>query len=250
MSRAIGAELVEGRGDASRPCSSPAASSRAPRPAAGSCRAGSRPAGTSRSSDSSTVASSSSRSVGAEHDARAAQAVDRGLGRGERGAQVVADRADSSAVRSRSTSASGPAAAACSASRSCRSATAAWAANACGQPPVGGGERMSAQHQRERRRRPGSRRRPRPGVRHGRSPTAAGDPPGVRVVCRRPGPAGRRPALEQGDAGEAERLAELVEQGGQRPGAAQHAAGQGGQGLRLGPGAAPPRGSAGRPGRP
>ena len=116
-------------------------------------------------------------------------------------------------------------------------------------PPVGGGERMPAQHQgevvvdRDRRRRPASGpgtagRRPRP-----RSARQSGSRCSVR--------AGRRvgAALQQGDPGEAERLPQLVEQGRQRSGAAQHAAGQGGQGLGLGAGLRPPPGCAARPGR-
>ena len=183
-------------------------------------------------------------------DVLAAQAGDRGLGRGERGAQVVADRGEQR-----------------------------------GAQPVGLGERRWRRRP-ARRGAPGAA-RPRPGRRTPRPPAgrrrpadrprrtrdelvvdrdldvalagrqaravadAGGDPPGVGValaVRGRRGASGRRSSRVTPV--EPERLPELFEQGGQRPAAAQHAAGQGGQRLGLGPGAGRPRGCAGRPGRP
>jgi hypothetical protein len=61
------------------------------------------------------------------------------------------------------------------------------------------------------------------------------DPPRSRVVLQVGTDRSVGSAFQQGDAVELEGLAQLVEEGGQRAAAAQHTAGQRGQGLRLGP---------------
>ena len=150
-------------------------------------------------------------------DVGAAQAVDGGLGRGERGAQVVADRGRAGR---------------CAAGRPRRAVRprrpARPAAPGAGRPRPGrrtprppAGRRRPAIGPRRTsvtaRRRPGPRRRRRRGRR-----TA------VRRRWRRPARRRRRAArsgprsgvgspFQQGDAGQPERLADLVEQGGQRP---------------------------------
>ena len=203
----------------------------------------------SRSSDSSAVASSSSRSASLKATSLAAQAVDRRLGRGQRGAQVVADRGQQRGAQPVGLG-QRPDRGGLLGQPLLPQRDRGLGGEGLDHPPVGGGERVSAQDQgevvvdRDRRRRPrrasgtaGRRPRRRPARRPGR---AADVRAGGRVGS----------ALQQGHAGEAERLAELVEQRGQRPAAAQHAAGEGGQCLGLGAGARPLRGCAGRRGRP
>ncbi len=185
----------------------------------------------SRSSDSSTVASSSSLSAGLNTTSGLRRPLTAALADAS-GVRRSWLTALSSAVRSRSTSASGPAAAACSASRSWRSATAACVGEGLGQPPVGGGQRMAVQHQGQLGVDQDL------GIPVGRGPAhrltdRTGHAPGVLVVedvrargCVR--------ALQQRDAAEPQGLPEPVEQGRQRPRASQDAAGEGGQRLRLG----------------
>ena len=86
-------------------------------------------------------------------------------------------------------------------------------------PPVGGGQRCVRAGRARRRRRPGTSASPSAGVEARLVADAGGDPPGAGSCCSCPGSAAASgAALQQGDAGEAEGLPELVEQRGQRRG--------------------------------
>ena len=197
----------------------------------------------SRSRDSSAVASSSSRSASLKTTSVLRRLVDRGLGRGQRGAQVVADRGEQRGAHPVDLG-ERPGGGGLLGEPLLPQRDGGLGGERLDHPAVGGGERMSAQDEGEL-------------VVDGDLDVAlgrgeaglvadgGGDPPGVGVMCRS-GPGGRvGAAFQQGDAGEAEGFPELVEQRGQRAGAAQHAAGQGGQGLGLGAGAGGLAGAAG-----
>ncbi len=189
----------------------------------------------SLSSDSSAVASSSSRSCVAEGDVVAAQAGDRGLGRGERGAQVVADRGEQGGAQpvglAERAGGGGLLGEPFLAQRD-----RGLGGERLDHPPVGGGQRIRPHRTSDTSSSTGTSTSPCAGRRAGRSPTLAA----TRQASGRAGcpvwTARVGPAFEQGDAGEPERLADLFEQRRQRAAAAQHAAGHGGQGLRLGAG--------------
>ena len=219
------------------------------RPAAGSCPAGCRPAGPAGRATRRRSASSSSRSCGVQLDVGAAQAGDRRLGRRPAGVRRSWPTAASSAVRIRSASASGSAAAAASAepvpveddgrlggerpddALVLGRQRAARAGRARGVSPAGTSVSASSGRRTAR-----CRHWPRPSTRRpGRG--------GRAVVARRPS------SLQQGDRRQPERLADPLQQRGQRRLAAQHAAGQRAQGLGLRGRPGPPAGCAGRPGR-
>ena len=202
----------------------------------------------SRSSDSSAVASSSSRSSWLHCTSCERRLVTAALAEAS-GVRRSWLTAASSAVRIRSASAMGRAASASAASRCCSSATAAWAANAPSTRRSVGGQRAAAQrqhqgladrHLRVARRTAGDRRLA------GRC--ASGVPAGRRR--RAAGRAGNGPALQQRDRFHAERLADPVEQGLQRPLAPQHVARGGDQQSRTRRWPGPPAGSAGPRGPP
>ena len=181
------------------------------------------------------MASSSSRSSASNVDVRAAQAAHRGLRRRQRRTQVVADRGEQRGAHPVGLG-ERPGGGGLLGEAFLRSATAAWAANASTM------RRSAASSRRPlsttvSRSSTGTAVSPALGL-HARPVADAGHhPPGALVAGAVGSPLGVGGQFQHADRAQPEGLPQPVQQGRQRPFTAQDAAGDGGQGLRVGGGA-------------
>ena len=195
----------------------------------------------SRSSDSSAVASSSSRSVVVEDHVVAAQAGDRRLGRGQRGAQVVADRGEQRGAQPVGLG-QRPGRGGLLGEPLLAQRDGGLRGERLDHPPVGrraaGGRAAPA----EIRSSTVTSASPSAGCERGRSPTRGGDPPGGRIGRGPPGPAAARSAAPAGVTAAKPNVSRSWSSragSGRPPRSTLPASGR--ERLRLGPRPAPPR---------